>query len=145
MRVGYRFLCVAASLGALSHPGFGQSNATCHGADDFSGHLVAMVQGLMDPGHTALRTKLGAPLVSPSEVTLATDPSICQRAGQALDSIGRVFAPGQPDPPASSNPLYVVQIGSSFAVLDRNVPVPQHYYYVFYFGPLWEFRRVATF
>jgi hypothetical protein len=130
---------------AFSSPALAQSSATCHGADDFSRDLTAMVQFLMAPKNTAVRTKLGVPLVSTSSVTLASDPAVCLRAGQALDSIGRVMAPGQPDPPPSSNPLYVVQIGSSFAVLDRNIPVPEHDYYVFYFGPLWDFRRIGTF
>jgi hypothetical protein len=144
MRVDRR-LFFGLILLAFSSPALGQSRATCHSADDFSGDLIAMVQSLMAPKANSVRVKLGVPLVSTSQVTLASDLAICLRAGQALDSIGRVMAPGQPDPPPSSNPLYVIQIGSSFAVLDRNIPIPEHYYYVFYFGPLWDFRRVATF
>jgi hypothetical protein len=145
MCAGIRLILGSILLAGISTPALSQSSATCHGADDFSGHLIAMAQSLMAPADSTLRSKLGMPLVSTSQVTLATDPAVCLRAGQALDSVGRAMTPGQPDPPPSSNPLYVVQIGSSFAVLDRNIPVPQHYYYVFYFGPLWEFRRVATF
>lgn len=144
MRVERSFF-FGSILIALSSPALAQSSATCHGPDDFSRDLTAMVRSLMAAKNTAVRTKLGVPLVSTSSVTLASDPAVCLSAGQALDSIGRVLTPGQSDPPPSSNPLYVVQIGSSFAVVDRNIPVPQHDYYVFYFGPLWDFRKIGTF
>jgi hypothetical protein len=144
MRAGFRFFFSALLLCYVAGRASAQS-ATCHVADDFSNHLVAMIQSLMVPRDSALRRILGVPLVSTSQVTLVTDSVVCAQAGQAVDSVGRLFAPNEPEPAASSDPLYVVQIGSSFGVLDKNGPIPQHYYHIMYFGPAWEYRSLATF
>lgn len=99
----------------------------------------------MNPGDTTIRRILGVPLVSPAQVTLATNPAVCAQAGLTLDSLGRALAPSQPDLPPYAAPLYVIQIGSSFAILDTNGPPSTHHYLVFYFGPLWEYKSMASF
>ena len=142
MRV--RNVVIIGVLAALPHVGSAQT-ATCRTADVTSGRLVGMVKGMMEPKDSALRRILGVPLVATSQVTLTTDAAVCARAGQALDSLGHALAPNEPPIPPFDDPLYVVKIGSSFAVVDTNALPHGHRYLVFYFGPLWEFKKIGTF
>jgi hypothetical protein len=123
----------------------GAQSKTCHAADDESANVIRAVNALMKPESEPLRTRFGVPFVSPSQIALVTDSTICARAGQALDSLAGSWAPNQPQPPANSNPLYVVQVGSYFAVVDENGPPPDQSQFIFYFSPLWEFRTMGLF
>jgi hypothetical protein len=68
------------------------------------------------------------PAVSPADVHLVSDPAICARAGQLMAA----QKPGQP--PDTS--LYVYQIGTSFAVIDRHTD--GDYDGIYYFDPDWR-------
>lgn len=144
MNIGIQFFIAAAFVVGSAVEAAGQSK-TCHGADGESAHVISAVNALMKPESASIRTRFGVPFASASQITLVTDSAVCARAGQALDSLARAWAPNQPQPPADSDPLYVVQLGSDFAVVDGTTAPTEHYKLVFYFSPLWEFRTMLTF
>lgn len=119
------------------HSAAGQQ--TCHAADVNSAHFIQTLKAVMDTSHSVLRAKLNLPLVSPSQITLVTDPAICARAGLAADSIFKVWEPTATLDP-TTDPIYVITIGTSFAVADLNNPDDSSFDWVFVFGPLWEYR-----
>ena len=143
MRSGVQLLL--AGLVAVHSVQVGAQSKTCHAADNESAKVIRAVNALMKPESASLRTRLALPFASPSQIVLVSDSTICAQAGQALDSLARAWAPSQPQPPANSNPLYVVQVGSYFAVVDENGPPPNQSQFIFYFSPLWEFRTMFTF
>ena len=121
-----------------------QSN-TCHTAGNKSAFVIMAVNALMKPESAQLRTRFGLSLVSRTQIVLVSDSATCARAGQALDSLVRAWTPNQPHPAANSNSLYVVQVGSYFAVVDENDRPPEQPPFMFYFSPLWEFRTMLSF
>jgi hypothetical protein len=143
MRSGVQLLL--AGLFAVQGVQAGAQSKTCHAADSESAKVIRAVNALMKPESAALRTRFAVPFASPSQIVLVSDSTICAKAGEALDSLARNWAPSQPQPPANSNPLYVVQVGSYFAVVDENGPPPDQSQFIFYFSPLWEFRTMFTF
>jgi hypothetical protein len=122
-----------------------QSKKTCHAADNESANVVRAVNALMKTESAQLRARLGVPFVSPSQIALVSNSIVCARAGQSLDSIAGAWVPNQPQPPANSNPLYVMRVGSYFAVVDENGPPPDQSQFIFYFSPLWEFLTMLMF
>lgn len=114
---------------------------TCHSADVNSTHFIQTLVAMMDTAaaRTALRTKLQLPLVAASQITLVTDSTVCARAGQAADSVFKVWEPSQTLDP-TTDPLYVIKIGTSYAVADLNNVDDGESDFVFIFGPLWEYR-----
>jgi hypothetical protein len=144
MRIAVEVLVATLFVAASAVKATAQSN-TCHAADGGSANVIRAVNALMKPELESLRTRFGVPFASASQIALITDPRICARAGQALDSLASAWAPSQPQPPENSNPLYVVQLGSYFAVVDHSGPSLEHYHLIFYFSPLWKFLTMATF
>ena len=144
MRIGAQLL-LAALFVATQGVRAGAQSKTCHAADNESADVIRAVNALMKPESASLRTRFGVPFTSAAQIALASDPNICARAGQALDSLARAWAPSQPQPPANANPLYVIQIGSDFAVVDENGPPLEHYHLILYFSPLWGLRTMLTF
>jgi hypothetical protein len=69
------------------------------------------------------------PPVSAADIHLVSDSAICARAGEILAAHQK---PGQP--PYTS--LYVYQIGTSFAVIDRHTD--GDYDGIYYFDPNWR-------
>src|SRR6266404_6422169 len=108
MRSGVQLLL--AGLVAVHSVQVGAQSKTCHAADNESAKVIRAVNALMKPESASLRTRLALPFASPSQIVLVSDSTICAQAGQALDSLARAWAPSQPQPPANSNPLYVVQV-----------------------------------
>jgi hypothetical protein len=94
---------------------------------------------MMDTSQSAFRAKLQMPLVSSSAITLVTDATVCAQAGLAADSIFKVWEPTATLGP-TTDPIYVIKIGTSYAVADLNSPDTSDGDWVFIFGPLWEYR-----
>ena len=94
-------------------------------------------------GDSALTHGLNLPLVQSSEIALVSDPTICARAGVAIDSVAQDSDPTQTLSPPSSTPLYVFKIGSSFGVFDGTVE-NDHFAFMFFFGPVWQFLSIGA-
>jgi hypothetical protein len=112
---------------------------TCHGPDVNSAHFIQTLNAMMDTSQSAFRAKLQMPLVSSSAITLVTDPALCAQAGFAADSVFKVWEPTVTLDP-TTDPIYVIKIGTSYAVADLNNPDDSDFDFVFIFGPLWEYR-----
>ena len=116
--------------------------ATCHSADAVSSSLLGLFKKLMgaDSGY---RKSLGLYQTPDSAITLVTNPTVCARAGQAVDSVSLADDSTQSLPPYS-HPIYVFRIGSSYGV--RNSPAPnQHHDFVMFFGTLWQYLSIGAF
>lgn len=129
------FLLTAFLVAA--HPIRGQQ--TCHAADINSAHFIKTLVAMMDTSRATLRTSLQLPLVSPSSITLVSNATVCSKAGLAADSIFKVWEPTATLPP-TTDPIYVIQVGTSYAVADLNDPDDSDGDWVSIFGPLWEYR-----
>jgi hypothetical protein len=80
-------------------------------------------------GNTYRRMAFRLPAVGPADVHLVTDPAVCELAVRRMAPKQK---PGQP-PYAS---LYVYQIGTSHAVIDRYTG--GDYDGIYYFDSAWE-------
>jgi len=139
-----RTIVLAAIFSLSMLPGSSlRAQSTCHVADRRSDHFIDVVKQIMGSDGAAARAHLGLPIVDSSQITLVSDPAICARAGQALDSLNHAANPGATIPPVDTLPLYVLKVGSSFAVADLNYPSAQHFDYLFFFGSLWQFLNVG--
>jgi hypothetical protein len=142
-----RYLATTVAINFLlcTSPVAVHGQSTCHTADDNSSRVIYILNRIMASDLSAGRDSLGLPLVSPSEVTLVTDSVVCARAGQATDSLVRVWNPTTQVPPNSTNPLYVFKIGTSYGVLDLNSPNEgAHYLFLLFFGALWNYSSMIT-
>lgn len=81
------------------------------------------------------------PLVKPSAIVLVTDAKVCARAGFAADSMLKIWEPTA-KLGTTHDPLYVIKIGSSFAVADMNSPSDSDGDLIWIFEPLWEYRGI---
>lgn len=63
------------------------------------------------------------------------------RAGQAMDAYARTIDPAPR--PASAIPLFVFQIGTSFAVVDLLSPNDNDADFMYFFSPTWDFKGTA--
>jgi hypothetical protein len=119
------------------HSATGQQ--TCHGPDVNSASFIKGLNAMMDSSQSAFRASLQMPLVTSSAIALVTDAAVCAQAGFAADSIFKVWEPTATLGP-STDPIYVIKIGTSYAVVDLNSPDTSDGDWVFIFGPLWEYR-----
>ncbi len=115
------------------------AQSTCAAADNNSVHFIYSLGKMMGVNDGATRARLQLPVVAPSQITLVSDSPTCARAGFAADSIVTVWVPGSTPIPTTA-PLYVIKIGTSYAVADLNSPSTSEFDWVFIFGPLWEYR-----
>ncbi len=138
--IGIASLC--ALLLAWSAP-LGAQN-TCHPADSQSQHFIRVIKAMMTPEHAPLRTHFRLPLVPPERITIETDPAVCARAGQAIDSLGRSWVPNAPVLPRSTIPLYVVRVGTSYVVIDLISQNDNDGEFFFYFGPSWNHTGIGV-
>jgi hypothetical protein len=100
---------------------------------------------MMSSEGATLRTKFGLSVVPANQITLVTDNQVCARAGAAADSVMTVWDPSDP-PVATTNAIYVIQVGTAYAVVDLNDPSPNpksEFSSVFIFGPLWDYRGIV--
>jgi hypothetical protein len=133
-------IITAAIISLVSFIGVSaRAQSTCHAADRRSDHFISVVNRMMGADRGPTRASIGLPLVDTSQVTLVSDPAICARAGQALDSLNHALRPEVAIPPPDTLPLYVLRVGSFYAVADLNYPSSNHYDFLFFFGALWQF------
>ena len=134
-----RTLTVAAFLLLMSDSASAQSR--CRAADTNSAHFVRIFNLMMMPEHSISRTSNHLPLVKSSQITLVTESTVCSRAGQAMDSLGHA-RDGVTRPP-STIPLFVFQIGTSYAVVDLLSPNDNDADLIYFFGPSWNFSGIS--
>jgi hypothetical protein len=116
---------------------------TCKASDPYSAIIMRQVNASI--ADTISRRALGLPNVAPSQVTLATDPSLCNRAGLAIDSVAHSQHPSKPQPPQGSDAYYVIKIGTYTAATRVDPTGGRHHAAFFIFGPAWELISVADF
>lgn len=142
-----RNFCLGSALICVMLLGFsptlGAQN-TCRAADSHSQHFIRVMQAMMAPEHGPIRTSFALPLVSPSQIVLETDPVVCARAGEALDSLGRTWDPNAPVLPPDTIALYVIRVGTSYAVIDLESQNDNDADFIFYFGPTWNHTGVGV-
>jgi hypothetical protein len=130
------FLLLTASLIAFHSV---TSQQTCHGTDVHSAQFIKTLSAMMDTSRSAMRARLQLPLVSPAQIMVVNDAAVCAQAGLAADSIFKVWEPTATLQP-TTDPIYVIRVGTSYAVADLNSPNDSEFDWVFIFGPLWEYR-----
>jgi hypothetical protein len=110
-----------AALLAFAVPGGKAVGQSCRPADARSDRMIETLNRLMNGSKkdSLTRASLMLPIVTPSQIVLITDSTVCARAIQVLDSIIHVTNPVAPAniPP---RPLYVISIGSFIAISDPN-------------------------
>jgi hypothetical protein len=135
---GFAFLFLV--LGSFHVVG---AQTTCHAASGDSDHFLRVVRTMMASDQQPIRTRFSLPLVTPSQVVLVSDPAVCARAGQALDSLANRWVPRSPPLPPSTVPLYVFQVGGSYGVVDLASLNANDGDFIFFFGSLWNYSGVA--
>lgn len=86
---------------------------TCRPADDMSARLVNYLKSVVTPttaADSALQASLGLTGVTAAQVTYVTDAGTCTKAAAAMNKLAQV-----PEPQYA---LYVVQVGTSYGVVD---------------------------
>ena len=129
-------IAIASFLAVLAGSANGQNS--CHGADNNSAHFIYTLNKLTASNQSAFRAKLQLPLVTSSDIVLVSDSTTCARAGIALDSIVKVWVPTATHSPTTA-PLYIIRIGTLYAVADLNSASTSDFDWVLIFGPLWEY------
>lgn len=121
-----------------------QGQNPCHGPDRMSAVLLADFRSMMTPAGAEVRAKLSLPVVPASEIVLVADSATCARAIQAADSMMTVWTPADPPGPITY-PIYVMRIGTSYAIVDlSDDSSTSEYASVFFFGPDWVFRQMLA-
>jgi hypothetical protein len=138
MRKLFVVLCAFGLLPARAH-----AQTTCHPNDNWADHFRGALTAMMTPQGASLRTKFALPLVDSSQVSLVSDPVICARAGQALDSLGTAWAPTTHGPHPSTGVLYVFRVGTSYAVIFQNSGSDLDGDSIYFFGSSWAYSGVA--
>lgn len=86
---------------------------TCRPTDEMSARIVEYFQGIVTPqasADTTLRNDLGLAGVTPAQVTIVSDPSICTKAASAMNKLDQA--------PQPEYALYVVRVGTSYGVVE---------------------------
>jgi hypothetical protein len=117
-------LLVGSALFALSCSRGDRTRTACNAPSDVSAQYLAIIRITLASTYQRMAFRL--PSVSPKGVYLVSDPAVCARVGQVM---GGKHKPGQP--PYTS--LYVYQIGTSYAVIDRYTG--GDYDGIYYFDP----------
>jgi hypothetical protein len=105
---------VACAFALMSSRAIGQT--TCHAHDADGEHFKRILQMMMSPSNARLRTAVGVQYVDSTQISLVSNPVLCARAGQALDSLATVWSPTSHGPHPSTVSLYVFRVGTSYAV-----------------------------
>lgn len=111
-----RFLLLLLSLSALLFAPRLRAQTvtgTCLPTDSISTRIVRLFQSFISgstPEDSTMRSTLGLNAVTSSEVVVVTADSVCSRAAMAMDA--------QRDEKSTSYSLYVVALGTSYAVVD---------------------------
>lgn len=115
MRIIRKSLLVGCAFVLMSGRAMGQT--TCHTNDAHADHFKGILQQMMTPASARLRTAVGVAQVDSTQISLVSDPVLCARAGQALDSLATVWAPTSHGPHPSTASLYVFRVGTSYGVI----------------------------
>jgi len=113
----------------------------CRAADTNSAHFLRVINMMMSPEHAASRTAYSLPLVASAQIALVSDSTVCARAGQAMDAFARTV--DSTSRPPSTLPLFVFQIGTSYAVVDLLSPNDEDADFIYFFGSSWNFTGTA--
>jgi hypothetical protein len=133
-----RGLTILALLALL--PSLCMAQRTCHTQNGESQHFRRVFFAMMAADQGTFRTKYSLPLVDSTQITLVSDSTVCARAGQALDSLARVWEPTAPGP-ASTAPLYVFKIGTmSYALVDAEYIDDDDFEAILFFGSDWSYK-----
>ncbi len=118
-------------------PAGARAQNTCKGADSTSARVIALINKLMAGDQAAARAKFALPLVTSSQIALSANPTLCAQAGTAANALTATWT--GTTPPTSSAPLYVFQIGSTFAVVDPAAIGEDPYDVIWFFGVSWNY------
>jgi hypothetical protein len=130
-------LTIAVTAGA------GAQGYSCKAADFFSDMTIRQLKWSI--ADTASRRALGLPNVPASQVTLAADATLCNRAMLALDTLAHSQHPTQPMPPQGTGAHYVFKVGTytGVALLDSgSTGRISDYTPLFLFDPVWKFVNI---
>jgi hypothetical protein len=116
---------------------------TCKSQDFFSDMMIRQIKSsIADP---ASRSALGLPNVPSTQVTLATDAALCNRAVLAVDTLAHSQHPTEPMPPQGAGAFYVLKVGTYTGVaLPDSAPAGKTPAYapLFLFNPTWGFVSI---
>jgi hypothetical protein len=138
--IGKLFLVLCAS-GLV--PAWAYAQTTCHPNGNWADHFRGSLTTMMTPEGASLRTKFALPLVDSSQISLVSDPVVCARAGQALDSLATVWAPTTHGLHPSTGLLFVYKVGTSYAVIYQNSGPDLDGDIIYFFGSSWVYKGVA--
>jgi hypothetical protein len=123
-------LAATATAGAKSAQ---TTTGTCASKDTTSARLIAGFTTMVTKttlAATIERKGLGITNVTPSQIVLVTDKSICTKAAVAMDAITTEKR--------ARYKLYVVTLGTSYGVLDNTVVAPG-YALAYVFDHNWKY------
>lgn len=111
---------------------------SCKTSDATSARVATEVRRIATTNN-AIRDSLHMPLVTPAQVLLVSDTTICTRVRQALDSMIVTTT----DDPINLGPraIYTIQVGSFFAAVNPGSEMGE-FMPVFFFNNLFSFLRV---
>lgn len=135
-------LLVGCAFVLMSGRAMGQT--TCHTTDAHADHFKNILQAMMSPADALLRTNVGVPQVDSTQVSLVSDPVLCARAGQALDSLGTVWAPTSHGPHPSTGSLYVFRLGTSYGVIYLHPSNSGDRDPIFFFDTNWAYTGSSS-
>ncbi|MGI8400220.1 MAG: hypothetical protein ACR2NS_01265 [Gemmatimonadaceae bacterium] len=118
-----------------------QAQTPCRTAGWESDQFKGILTRAMDSDMVDFRARYSLPLVTPAQITFVSDSTVCARAGAAMDAFASTF--DTTARPASTVPLYVFQVGTSFAVVDLLTPNKSDADFIYFFGPSWNFTGVS--
>jgi len=130
---------------SLTFPGTAQAQGyTCKSGDFFSDMMIRQIKSsVADP---ASRKALGLPNVPASQVALATDSTLCNRAMLAVDTLAHSQRPAEPMPPQGTGSFHVLKIGSytGVALPDDSAAAARIRTYapLFLFDSRWHFVSI---
>lgn len=113
-------LMAIVAVGGASRTIDAQSiTGTCAPADTTSARLIGAFTNILTPhiaSDTTVQSGLGMIGVTPAQIAIVTNDSLCTQAATALDAYRTAKS--------TSYTLYVLTIGTSYAVLDRDAIGP---------------------
>ncbi len=140
MRALTRLITLAIALISVNRAA-GAQGYTCKPSDFYSDMMIRQINWSV--ADTASRRALGLPNVPSSQVTLATNNALCNRAGLALDSLANSQHPNDPPPPQGTAAYYVLTIGTYTGVSLLGLPPNKPGYApLFLFDPIWKFVNI---
>ncbi len=137
LQIGIAVLCLAALTSSDLN---GQT--TCRAADEDSDHFLRVLKA--SNNNPVLRARFSLPLVTPTQITLVSDPVVCARAGEAMIALARTWVPTAPDGPPPTTPLYVFRVGTSYAVVNLDSGNTADADFIFYFSPTWNHTGIGA-